>query len=462
MTTDMTKGSPLKQMLIFSIPFLIGNIFQQFYNIADTVIVGRTLGDLAYGAVGSTGSIVNCFVGVINAFCSGCSIILAQFFGAGDLEKVKKSFAQSISLLVVITIPFSFILTLLTKPMLVLMKIPSEMLEQAYGYLFWIFAGMLATMLYNLLSSVMRALGDSRAPLVFLVIACLVNIVLDYVFILGFNMDASGAGLATVISQLISGLLCIVYIIKKHPILHISLKHFKFDGALIVKLLYIGLPMAFLNMVLSVGGIITQFVTNGLGSVYVIAQTTGAKIENFINLVLFSLSTACSTFSAQNFGAKKYSRIVEGVRKINLVGFAWCIFAAAIMIPFGKVFINLLAGDVEKAVVDNAYKYIIINSSLCVIVSPLIILKAFLQSIGKTLWTTVSGFTEILGRGGVAVLVITLINIGAVNIDTGYTIVCFNNPCAWVLGLSTVMVDYILTMRSLKKMVKAEECKITA
>lgn len=342
------------------------------------------------------------------------------------------------------------------------MKIPSEMLEQAYGYLFWIFAGMLATMLYNLLSSVMRALGDSRAPLFFLVIACLGNIVLDYVFILGFNMDASGAGLATVISQLISGLFCIVYIIKKHPILHISLKHFKFDGALIVKLLYIGLPMAFLNMVLSVGGIITQFVTNGLGSVYVIAQTTGAKIENFINLVLFSLSTACSTFSAQNFGAKKYSRIVEGVRKINLVGFAWCIFAAAIMIPFGKVFINLLAGDVEKAVVDNAYKYIIINSSLCVIVSPLIILKAFLQSIGKTLWTTVSGFIEILGRGGVAVLVITLINIGAVNIDTGYTIVCFNNPCAWVLGLSTVMVDYILTMRSLKKLVKAEECKITA
>jgi putative MATE family efflux protein len=461
MTNDLTKGAPLKKILMFSIPFLIGNLFQQFYNIADMVIVGRTLGSLAYAAVGSTGSIVWFASGAVQALTVGFSVIIAQAFGAGDEERVKKAFAHSIKLSAVISAIISISGTLLSRHILKLMRTPDELIDRSHSYIVWIFAGLLATALFNLLSNAVRALGDSRTPLYFLIIACVVNIALDFVFISVCGMDTDGAGLATVLAQLVSGLLCIAYIAKKHPLLHISSKHFGKDRGLSKSLLQVGIPMAFLNMVLSIGSIVVQFVTNGFGDIYVSAQVTGSKVETFLTQPLLSFGSAVSVFSAQNRGAKQYRRVLEGSRKTTLMCFAWCAIAAAILLPLGKWIIRLIAGaEVDDVVVEHAYHYILINTALTLILSMLIVYKSVLQAVGRTTWSMVSGFTEILGRAGVAVLVVVLVGAAAVDETAGFILVCFANPMAWVFGLLTVLADYILLRKQFKRFALQEEAKV--
>jgi Na+-driven multidrug efflux pump len=270
-------------------------------------------------------------------------------------------------------------------------------------------------------------------------------------------MDTDGAGLATVIAQLLSGIACIVYIKKKHPKLHLKKEHFAFDRSLDRLLLKIGTPMAFLNMVLSVGGIVMQFVTNGLGTLYVSSQTTGSKIETFVTQPILSFGSAISMFAAQNYGAKKYLRVVEGTRKTLLMCYVWCVAASVIMLPFGRFIIKLIAGNVDAVIVENAYIYIIINTVLCLVLSPLVIYKSVLQSVGRTFLSMISGFTEILGRAGVSVLVIALMGGAAlIGEQTGYILMCFASPLAWLFGLLTILPDYILMVKKFKKMPDAK------
>ena len=458
MTKDLTQGSPAKQIFLFAIPFLIGNLFQQFYNIADMVIVGRTINPLAYAAVGSTGSLVWFASGAVQSLTVGFAAVTARHFGAGNSESVKRSFAASIKLMAVISVAMAGICVALARPMLTLLRTPENLYEDAYQYIVWIFAGLVATALFNLLSNMIRALGDSRTPLYFLIVACVVNIVLDFVFIMAADMGTAGAGLATVIAQLVSGLLCIVYLIKKQPLLHVAKRHFAPDWAMSKSLLSIGVPMAFLNMVLSVGSIVVQFVTNGFGDVYVSAQVTGSKVETFLTQPLLSFGSAVSVFAAQNYGAKRYKRVLDGSRKTTLMCFAWCAIAAAILLPFGKWIIRLIAGsDVGEVVVDHAYHYILINTSLTLVLSMLIIYKSVLQAVGRTTWSMVSGFTEILGRAGVAVLVVVLVGAAVVSETNGFIVVCFANPMAWVFGLLTVLADYVLMRKKFKALAVQEE-----
>ncbi len=458
MKKDLTTGAPAKQILLFAIPFLIGNLFQQFYNIADMVIVGRTIDPLAYAAVGSTGSLVWFASGAIQSLTVGFAAVTARFVGAGDEEGVKRSFASAIKLSAVISVLMAILCVALARPMLTLLRTPENLYEAAYAYIVWIFAGLVATALFNLLSNMIRALGDSRTPLYFLIIACLVNIALDIVFIAVFHMGTAGAGLATVIAQLISGLLCILYMIKKHPVLHVHRRHFAPDAIMAKDLLRIGVPMAFLNMVLSIGSVIVQFVTNGFGDLYVSAQVTGSKIESFLIQPLLSFGSAVSVFAAQNHGAKNYKRVLEGGKKTLLMSFAWCIIAAMILLPFGKLFIRLIAGaEVDATMVDYAYYYVLINTALTFVVSALIVFKSLLQPVGRTTWSMISGFTEIAGRGGVALLVVLLTSISAVDQSTGFIIVCFSNPAAWVFGLLTVLADYCLMHAHFKRLAAEQE-----
>jgi len=462
MKRDLTTGSPAKQILLFTIPFLIGNLFQQFYNIADMVIVGRTIDSLAYAAVGSTGSLVWFASGAIQSLTVGFSAVTARFVGAGDEERVKRSFAVAIKLSAVISVLMAIACVLLARPMLTLLRTPENLFEPAYQYVVWIFAGLVATALFNLLSNTIRALGDSRTPLYFLIVACVVNIILDIVFITAFRMGTAGAGLATVIAQLISGLLCILYMRKKHPALHLRRRHFSHDGIMNKDLLRIGIPMALLNMVLSIGSVIVQFVTNGFGDLYVSAQVTGSKIETFLTQPLLSFGSAVSVFAAQNHGAKKHQRILDGSKKTMLMCCAWCVIAALILLPFGKFFIRLIAGaSVDPIVVDYAYTYILINTAMTFVLSALIVFKSVLQAVGRTTWSMVSGFTEIAGRGGVALLVVALTSAAVVDQSIGFTIVCFSNPAAWLFGLLTVIADYCL-MRAAFKRLAAEEAKENA
>ena len=460
MTMDLTKGSPLKRIFFFAIPFLIGNIFQQFYNIADMIIVGRTLDSLAYAAVGSTGSLVWFASGAIQSLTVGFSVVTAQHFGSGDKEKIKESFASAIKLSFVISVALSVLCVLFARPMLSFMRTPANLFEDAYNYIVWVFGGLIATALFNLLSNMIRALGDSRTPLYFLIVACVVNIILDIVFITVFHMGTAGAGLATVIAQLVSGILCAIYIVKKHPMLHMKKHHFSSNPAMAKHLLHIGIPMAFLNMVLSVGSIIVQFVTNGFGETYVSSHVTGSKIETFLTQPLLSFGSAVSVFTAQNYGAQNYRRVLEGSKKTVYMCFLWCVIAALILLPFGKTFIRWIAGEgIEDMIVDNAYMYILINTSLTPVLSMLILYKSVLQAVGRTTWSMVSGFTEVFGRGGVAVLVVLLTETAVVSETAGFIVVCLANPMAWLFGLLTIIADYVLLCRGFQRMIREAEAK---
>ena len=462
MTANLTTGSPLKRIFLFSIPFLIGNLFQQFYNIADMIIVGRVLDNMAYTAVGLTSSLVWFSSGAIQALTIGFSVVTASFFGAGDEESIKKSFGAAIKLSAIISVALSLVCTVFARPILELLRYPDDIIDRSHRYIVWIFAGLVATALFNLLSNMIRGLGDSRTPLYFLVAACVINIILDFVFIAVLGMDTDGAGLATVVAQLISGLSCVVYIKKKQPLLHVKKKHFKRDGALNRRLIRVGIPMAFLNMVLSVGGIIMQFVTNGLGTLFVSAMTTGSKIETFVTQPILSFGSAVSVFTAQNHGAKKYSRILEGSRKTLLMCFAWCVIASLLLLPLGRVVIRLVAADVADEVVNNAYMYICINTILCLVVSPLVIHKNVLQATGRTFWAMISGFTEIFGRAGLSIVVMFLASEAVAVIDqqTAFFIMCFASPLAWLFGFLTILPDYISLGIGLKKKIKEEKASL--
>lgn len=447
MTTDFTKGSPAKHIFLFTLPYLIGNLFQQFYNIVDTVIVGRFLGPEALAAVGSTGGLVWFANGAIVSLTTGFSAVIAQYFGANLNDKMKSSFGMSIGLSAVISISLSTVCSIFAMPILRILKTPEEIIEMSYGYIIWIFMGLVASALFNLLSNAIRALGDSKTPLLFLVIACFINIVLDIVFITAFKMGPAGAGLATVIAQLISGLLCIVYIIRKQPLLHITAENLRLDMSLVYQLLHIGVPMALLNMLLSLGTIVMQFVNNMLGTVFIASQTAAAKVEQFVTQPLLSLGSATAVFIAQNKGAKRYDRIIEGSKKANLMGLGWCVIITVIMLLFGRFFLGLIVGD-EPEVIAHGYLYIVINTVFCFIVSLVIIIKNILQTLGHAFIPIFSGVLEILGRAGAALGAFALFSVESLQ----FRGICFANPLAWLFGLIPLIIDYAITMKKLRKM----------
>ena len=458
MTRDFTKGPIAKQILLFAIPFLIGNIFQQLYSVVDMMIVGRTVNNTAYAAVGSTSSLIWFTSGAIQAMTVGFSAVAARFFGANDEEGIKKTFASASKLSAIISIAFATVCVIFADKILVLVRTPEALFDYAYEYIIWIFAGLLATAFYNLLSNMIRSIGDSKTPLYFLIIACVINIALDFLFICAFGMKTAGAGLATVIAQLISGLLCVVYIAKKHPLLHIKPRHFKTDIKLDLLVLKLGIPMAFLNMVLSIGAIVVQFVTNNFGEVYIFAYATGSKIENFLIQPILSFGSALAVFASQNLGAKQYKRVLMGASRTLAMCCIWCVLAALVLIPFGKILIGIIGGDeLTKEMTDYSYRYILIHTAFTLVLSMLVVYKGTLQAVGRNILSVISGFTEIFARGGVAMLVVYLTSNSILNDSNGFSVVCLCNPTAWLFGLLTILPDYIAMSIKYKKLQKEQD-----
>ena len=442
-TTDLTKGNPAKLIFFFAIPYLIGNLFQQFYNIADTVIVGRILGTNALAAVGATGSLVWFAIGSIQGITTGFSAVTAQRFGAKDAEGIKKSFGMSITLSVIFTIILTAFCVIFAMPILKFLNTPEEIINGSYNYIIWIFIGLFTSTIFNLLSNMIRALGDSKTPLVFLVIACVINIILDVVFIAILGMNTDGAGLATVISQLISGLMCLLYIKKKQPELHITMRDLKLEGTLNKQLLKTGMPMAFLNIVLSVGGIIIQFVNNSLGTLYVASYAAANKIEQFIVQPVVSFGAAVAVFSAQNYGAGKFKRIKKGGTQCLLMTLAWTTIGAVLMFLTGKILMYAVAGGESEELITNGYHYIVINSVLSCILAPLVIYKSILQAIGRTVVPMISGFVEIFCRAFASVVFSQYI---------GFIGICFANPAAWLGAYIPIAINYYVMLNDFKKL----------
>ena len=435
MAKDMTSGKPIKLIWNFTIPLLIGNLFQQLYNMADTFIVGRTIGVHALASVGSTGSIIFLILGFANGLTAGLAIPLAQRYGAKDYLGVKRSFYVSILISAVVAILLTILSMVFCRQILEVMQTPAEIIDGAYDYWMVIFAGIFSSMAFNLLSNIFRSIGDAKTPLYFLVIACIMNIILDIVFIAGFGMGVEGAGYATVLSQIFSALACIIYIWKKIPILRLNSKDFVAESSDVREHVRISFPMAFQSSIIAIGAIIIQITLNQLGATAVAAYTAAQKIDQVAILPMMSFGVTMATFVAQNYGAKKYDRIWRGVRDCIKLSLTFAISVGIILNLFSPIFIRAFVGVGHEEVVELGAIYFITNGTMYSLLSLLFIYRYTLQGVGKTFTPTVAGIMELCMRAFAAVVLSNLY---------GYTGATMSNPLAWLGSLIPLMIAYYL------------------
>lgn len=426
-TKNLTEGKPMKLIVGFMIPLLIGLVFQQLYNMVDTMIVGKFLGNLSLAGVGSTGSINFLVLGFCMGLCSGFAIPVAQKFGQQDFDGLKKYVGNAIWLSIGFSAVVTTIVCILCGNILDWMDTPREAWQHAYDYIFVIFLGIPVTFLYNILSGLMRSLGDSRTPLYFLLISSFLNVVFDLTFILVFDMGVGGAAWATVLSQLISGLLCLLVIVKKFPLLHVSKSDLKPDPKYIKTLCVMGLPMGLQFSITAIGSIIMQRAVNGLGSEYVAAVTAGSKVNQIFACATDAMGTTMATFASQNVGAGKFERVRKGVIDCSKLGIAYSILALIIVWTFGS-YLNSLFVDLTDTSSSQILEYA--NLFLRVIVCfyiPLCfvnIIRLTIQGMGFSRLAVVAGVFEMVARTGIALLVPIW----------GYNVAVFSNPMAWVLA----------------------------
>ena len=440
---DLTKGSPAKLILMFTVPLLIGNVFQQFYNMVDMIIVGQTLGKNALAAVGATGSLTFLIIGFAQGLTAGLAIITAQRYGAKDYRGLKKSFAASVVISLIVTIVLTVLSLVFIHPMLQLMQTPPEIIDQAQTFISIILLGIFASMSFNLLSNVIRALGDSRTPLFFLIIAVIINVVLDLIFIIFFGMGVEGAAIATVIAQVSSSVLCLVYIKKKIPLLQLRKKDFSFDKEEIRIHLNAALPMAFQSSIIAIGAIVLQAALNSLGTDVVAAQAAASRIDQFANQPMMSFGIAMATFSAQNYGAKEYGRILKGVKQTLMMSIGFSLVAGATVIFFGHSLMKLFVSSSETRVFELAQTYFNINGSLYWILAILFILRYTLQGLGQSKIPTIAGMMELLMRSFAAIILTGML---------GYAGTAAASPLAWAGSVAVLLYSYLRSMKQLKQL----------
>lgn len=439
MSLDMTRGSPARLILWFALPLFAGNLFQQLYNMADTLIVGRALGADALAAVGCTGSLSFLILGFAQGLTSGFSVVLAQRTGARDAEGVRRSFGCAILLTAAATVIITPLAVHFCGECLRLLQTPAEILPQARAYIAIIFGGMFASLLFNLLGNTLRALGDSRTPLYFLVVASAVNIGLDILLITRFSMGVQGAALATVAAQLLSGVLCLGYICRRFPRLKLGVRHFLPGPAEIWAHLRIGLPMAFQTCLISIGTLILQAAVNGLGADSVAAFTAGNRLEGVFTMPLVSFGTTMATYTAQNYGAKNYRRIAQGLRQCLFMALGYSVAAAAISIGFGRQLAGgFLPGQEQVARLAHIY-LIMVGIGYCSL-AVLYICRFSLQGLGRGAVPTFAGVIEMAMRM-VAALLLTA--------PFGMAGACSAAPLAWTASAVPLAVSLWREVRAL-------------
>jgi putative MATE family efflux protein len=441
LTKDLTHGSPAKLIFFFTIPLLIGNLFQQFYNMADTLIVGRTLGVDALAGVGCTGGISFLILGFAEGITAGLSILTAQRFGAGDNDGVRRCFAAGLLISAGTTLLLTLLGVCFARQMLLWMNTPAKILPYAYSYIIIIMGGIVASMLFNLLSNTLRALGDSRTPLLFLVIACVVNIVLDLVFICVFHWGVAGAAAATVTSQLISCVCCLVFIVKKFPVLRLHRQDFHLSGWEFAAHMRLAFPMGFQSSIIALGTLFLQTALNGLGATAVASYTAACRVDQFSVQPMMSFGMTMATYSAQNYGAGKFDRIRTGVRQCLLISVSFSIAMAFVNILFGKSLVRLFVGSAEN-VVNLAHVYLVINSACYFILAILFIIRYTLQGLGKSFVPTFAGVMELVMR---TIAALALVG------PFGFAGASASNPLAWIGSCVPLCIAYVLIMRRLPK-----------
>lgn len=439
MTKSMTAGSPAKLILLFALPLFIGNLFQQVYNMADAFIVGRMLGVNALAAVGCTGSLTFLIIGFAQGLSAGFSILTAQRFGAGEMDGVRQSYAASLVLGGVISLVLMAASMAGTRQLLVLLQTPPEILEDATRYLIVIFAGIPTTMLFNVVSNVLRALGDSKTPLSFLVGGCVLNILLDVLLILYTPLGVMGAGVATVIAQLLAGAACVVYIHKAFPALRLHRSDWKLSRREVLRHLQIGLPMGFQSSIIAIGSLMLQYALNSLGSTAVAAFTAANKLESLGTLPLCSFGLAMGTFVAQNYGAGKLHRIRTGVLQCSAMALSWSVFMGVVFLVFGRQLAILFVGR-DAQVTGLSYIYLCVVAFSMWVLALLFIFRYSLQGLGQSFVPTFAGIMELVMRGVCAVCLVG---------PFGFTGACLANPMAWSGSAVPLVIAFFITMRRL-------------
>lgn len=446
MTNDLTKGSPIKLILFYSLPILIGNIFQQLYSMVDTIIVGKYLGVNSLAAVGSTGPISFLILGFVMGLTSGFAVVSAQKFGAKNYDALRQSVATSIWLCVLLTIVMTTLSVIFVKPMLIFMRTPNDILEEAYQYILVIFAGMATTVFYNMISSILRAIGDSKTPLYFLIVSSIINIILDLLFITNFKMGVAGAGYATVIAQGLSGFFCLIYTIKKYPILKLKKSDFHFTVKAWSKHMKIGLPMAFQFSITAIGTMVLQTALNTLGSVMVAAFTAASKVEQLLTQPAATFGVTMANYTGQNLGAGKIDRIREGVTKCTIITLLFSIAGTFLAYVGGETFLSLfMSGDnpeLRQEVMKNAIFYVRILATFFPILALLFVYRNALQGMGDGFIPLMAGVCELLVRVIVAFTLPSII---------GFTGICFASPIAWIAATIPLFIKYIKTISKMMK-----------
>lgn len=442
MRTDMTAGKPMKILLDFTIPVFIGNVFQQFYNMVDAIIVGKFVGTKALAAVGSTGTIMFLILGFLTGLTAGFTVLTAQKFGAGKMDEMRQTVGNAALLSIVVSVIMTAVSMAGMHSLLKLMNTPADIFKDAYAYIMIICGGIFAQVLYNILASILRALGNSKTPLYFLILAALLNIVLDLVFIVVFHMGAAGAAWATVVSQGVSGLLCLLYIIKAVPELHLSGDDWKYRPYLAKNQISVGIPMGLQYSITAIGAMMVQSALNILGAYAVAAFTAGQKVENIFSQAYVALGTAMATYNAQNVGAGNVQRVREGFRSANIIGVTYAIITGTILIFWGKYFAYLFISDNIDSVLPMVDTYVKCVGFFTIPLHFVNVLRNGIQGMGYGLLPMMSGVAELVGRGVTAVVAAH---------KKSYVGACLASPAAWIVATILLITMYFYVIKDTER-----------
>ena len=423
MTTSMTEGRPLKLMLQFAVPLLIGNLLQQTYNIIDAAIVGRILGTEALASVGASSSVQFLVLGFCIGTCAGFGVPVARDFGAGKLERMKRCVFHGAVLTAVLAVVMTILCAVLCPWILHILSVPENIYENAYRYLLVIFLGLPFTLLYNYLSSILRSIGDSRTPFLFLVISTVLNIFLDLFCIVVLKWGCAGAAAATIASQAVSGILCLLFIAGRVEMLHFSRSNCRMQWAVSKELLIMGVPMGLQFSITAIGSMVMQSANNGLGSIYVSGFTAGMRIKQFTMCPFDAIGTAVSVFCGQNFGAGKPDRVRKGICEGLVIAVAYGLAAGALLIFGGRTLSMIFVTSGASDVLDASAKYLRCMGFFYWALGILNVCRMSTQGLGYSGRTVFSGVMEMFARSIVSLVFVK---------SFGYTAICFADQTAWV------------------------------
>ena len=438
----MTVGKPSKLIIQFMIPMFLGNVFQQFYNVADSIVAGQFLGVQALAAIGSTGSLMFFVTGWMNGMSSGFAILVSQWFGAKKYDRMRHYVAMSVYLSIILSVLMTVGFLAANVPILRMMNYSPDIMPDVTAYMGIIYAGLIVTAAYNALAAFLRALGDSRSPLYFLIISAAINVVLDIVFIVYGGMGVDGCAYATVIAQAISALLCFIYIVKRYPILHLKREDFRISFRSWGRLLALGIPMALQFSITAIGTIIVQGAVNVYGEIYMAGFSAAGKLQNIIATVFSAFGATIATYVGQNRGAGKMDRVRQGVRTTQMMIIVYSVFAMAVVLLLGRYMMWIFVSPSETEVIDVAVLYFRTVFWCYPFLGSIFLYRNTLQGLGYGLVPMLGGVFELIARAGIVLLVAG---------HTSFVGVCLSDPAAWLSALIPLVPYYIYIMKNWKK-----------